>query len=594
LSGVHAVKAGSDEPKADEARCALLSDPARMRSFARSGLTAVADAQMDALAERVRRWVGAPVALVSLVQPDRQVFPGMVGLPEPWASTRSTPLTHSFCQHVVTSAEPLIVPDAREHPLLRDNRAVHDLGVVAYAGMPLTDETGNVLGSLCAIDIRPRPWTDDELTALRDLADACSTELRLRLVRYEAQVERARRDQLEEQLHRSVERARTLLHASEAFTDTVTVDDVRARAGELVASELAPSYAVLVLPDDPAPPVVAAPAAADTGGVGYPDRLHFDADRPELDRRWLRDQGLHAVVAAPLLHGDTSLGTLLLGWDAPHPLEPPDQLTITTLAGFAAQAMDRALRLQYRTGVAHQLQQAMLTSLPEVPGLEMAARYHPADSREHVGGDWYDAAFIPDPQRPGDEILAVCVGDVVGHTLRAATLMGQVRAMLRQAGWDHPGEPPSHALTALELATTGLGLAATGTAVLAHLRRTVAGQWSVTWSNAGHPPPVLLCPDGSTMLLEGHDLLFGYPELRTGPRCDHDQVLEPGSTLFLYTDGLVECRGCDVDERIDRLRLLLAGLRGRPPAEMVDTAVEVLAPEARDDVVAFAIHLTSD
>ena len=587
------MKVGSDEPTADEARCALLSDPARMRSLARSGLTAVADAQMEALAERVRRWVGAPVALVSLVQPDRQVFPGMAGLPEPWASTRSTPLTHSFCQYVVTSAEPLIVPDAREHPLLRDNRAVHDLGVVAYAGMPLTDETGNVLGSLCAIDVRPRQWTDDELTALRDLADACSTELRLRLVRYEAQVERARRDQLEEQLHRSVERARTLLRASEAFTDTVTVDDVRARAGELVASELAPSYAALVLPDDPAPPVVAAPAAADTAGVGYPDRLHFDADCPEPDRQWLRDHGLNAVVAAPLLHGDTSLGTLLLGWDAPHPLEPSDQLTITTLAGFAAQAMDRALRLQYRTGVAHQLQQAMLTSLPEVPGLEMAARYHPADSREHVGGDWYDAAFIPDPQPPGDEILAVCVGDVVGHTLRAATLMGQVRAMLRQAGWDHPGEPPSHALTALELATTGLGLAATGTAVLAHLRRTVAGRWSVTWSNAGHPPPVLLCPDGSTMLLEGHDILFGYPALRTGPRCDHDQVLEPGSTLFLYTDGLVECRGCDVDERIDRLRLLLTGLRGRPPAEMVDTAVEILAPEARDDVVAFAIHLTS-
>ena len=436
---------------------------------------------------------------------------------------------------------------------------MHDLGVVAYTGMPLTDETGNVLGSLCAIDIRPRQWTDDELTALRDLADACSTELRLRLVRYEAQVERARRDQLEGQLRRSVERARTLLRASEAFTDTETVDDVRARAAELVASELAPSYAMLVLPDDPAPPF---------------------------------DQGLHAVVAAPLLHGDASLGTLLLGWAAPHPLEPSDQLTITTLAGFAAQAMDRALRLQYRTGVAHQLQQAMLTSLPEVPGLEMAARYHPADSREHVD-DWYDAAFIPDPQRPEDEILAVCVGDVVGHTLRAATLMGQVRAMLRQAGWDHPGEPPSHALTALELATTGLGLAATGTAVLAHLRRTGTGQWSMTWSNAGHPPPVLLYPDGSTVLLEGHDILFGYPNLRTGPRCDHDQLLHPGSTLFLYTDGLVECRGCDVDERIDELRILLAGLRGRPPAEMVDTAVEVLAPEARDDVVAFAIHLTS-
>lgn len=546
---------GSDEQAADVARCALLSDPDRVRSLADSGLTAVADPRMQAIAERVRRRVGVPVALVSLVQPEQQVFPGMVGLPEPWATLRSTPLTHSFCQYVVASAEPLVVPDARVHPLLSDNRAVHELGVVAYAGMPLVAE-GNVLGSLCAIDTRPRDWTDSELAALRDLAETCSTELQLRLVRHEAQVERARRDQLEDQLRRSAERARTLLGASEAFTDTVTVDDVRARAAELVDSELAPSYATLLLPDDPEP-----------------------------------SQPFAAVVAAPLVHDDAVLGTLLLAWDAPHPLEPSDQLTVTTLAGFAAQAMDRALRLQYRTGVAHQLQQAMLTSLPDVPGLDMAACYHPADSREHVGGDWYDAAFIPDPQRPGDEILAVCVGDVVGHTLAAASLMGQVRAMLRQAAWDHPGEPPSHALTALELATAGLGLPAAGTAVLAHLRRTETGRWSMTWSNAGHPPPVLLRPDGGTLLLEGHDILFGHPRLRPGPRCDHHQLLDAGSTLFLYTDGLVERRGHDVDEGIDRLRRLLSDLHGRPPAEMVDTAVEVLGVDARDDVVAFAIHL---
>jgi GAF domain-containing protein len=585
--------AGPDKQAADVARCALLSDPDRMRSLAESGLTAVADPQMEALADRVRRWVGAPVALVSLVQPDRQVFPGMAGLPEPWASTRTTPLSHSFCQYVVTSAEPLVVADAREHPLLRDNRAVHDLGVVAYAGMPLTDETGNVLGSLCAIDVVPREWSDDELTALRDLADACSTELRLRLVRYEAHLERTRRDQLEDELRRAAERARTLLIASEAFTDTVTVDDVRTRAAELVDSELAPSYAELVLPDDPEGPLVAVVGEAARRLVTYPDRPRFDARRPERERVWLRDRDLHAVVAAPLLHDDVPLGTLLLGWDAPHPLEPSDQLTVTTLAGFAAQALDRALRLQYRTGVAYQLQQAMLTSLPTVPGLDMAACYHPADSREYVGGDWYDAAFIPDPHHPDDDVLAVCVGDVVGHTLQAATLMGQVRAMLRQAGWDHPGEPPSHALAALELATTGLGLPATGTAVLAHLRRTATGQWSMTWSNAGHPPPVLLLPDGSTVLLEGHDILFGYPRFRSGPRCDHHHVLDAGSTLFLYTDGLVERRGSDVDEGIDRLRILLSELRGRPPAEMVDAAVEVLAPDAQDDVVAFAIRLSN-
>ncbi len=393
------VTAGSDQPAADAVRCALLSDPARVQALAESGLTAVADEQMQALAERVRRRLGAPVALVSLVRPDEQVFPGMVGLPEPWASTRSTPLTHSFCQYVVASAEPLIVTDAREHPLLRDNRAVHDLGVVAYAGMPLTDENGTVLGSLCAIDTVPREWTDDELTALADLADACSTELRLRLVRYEAQVERARRDQLEDELRRAAERARTLLIASEAFTATVTVDDVRARATQLVDSELAPSYAELVLPGDPTPLFAAAVAEAERRVVTYRTACASTPTTPgptgpgcataacTLSSR-LRCCTTTALWARCCWAGTTAPAGAVGPVDGDHPRR------------LAAQALDRALRLQYRTGVAYQLQQAMLTSLPDVPGLEMAARYRPADSREYVGGDWYDAAFIPDPQRP--------------------------------------------------------------------------------------------------------------------------------------------------------------------------------------------------
>jgi GAF domain-containing protein len=575
----------------DVSGCAALIDPDRLQSLAEAGLTAAADARMESIAERVRRWVGVPVALVSLVQPDRQVFPGLAGLPEPWASMRSTPLTHSFCQHVVTFGEPLVVPDARHHPLVRDNLAVTDLGVVAYAGMPLTDEAGNVLGSLCAIDDTPRRWTDAEQDALRDLADACSVELRLRLVRFEAQVERSRRDQLEEELRRSFDRARTLLIASQAFTETVTVDDVRCRVAELVRSELAPSYATLVLPDDPVRPVPIGTAVGEQQVVAYPDRITFDAHHAEPARERLRALGLHAVVAAPLLTADGPTGTLVLGWDAPHPLEASDLLTVSTLAGFAAQALDRALRLQHRTGVAHQLQEAMLTSLPDVPGLDMAACYHPADSREHVGGDWYDAAFIPDPHRPGDEVLAVCVGDVVGHTLQAATVMGQVRPMLRQAAWDHPGEPPSRALTALELATDGLGVHATGTAVLVHLRRGATGGWSATWSNAGHPPPILIGPDGGATLLDGHDILFGYPALRAGPRRDHHRDLAPGSTLFLYTDGLVERRGSDIDTGIDRLVRLLGAHRDRAPTELVTLAVDLLAADSPDDAVAFAIHV---
>jgi GAF domain-containing protein len=123
--------------------------------------------------------LGAPVALVSLVDEDRQVFRGCLGLPEPWASRRGTPLSHSFCQHAVASREPLIVEDAREHPVLRHNPAIRDMGVIAYAGIPLIDEDGHALGSLCVIDERPRHWTPDQVRLLEDLAHAVRTEIRL-------------------------------------------------------------------------------------------------------------------------------------------------------------------------------------------------------------------------------------------------------------------------------------------------------------------------------------------------------------------------------------------------------------------------------
>ena len=444
-----------------------LQDAARLRSLAQSGLGAQLDPKMQAVAERVHRWLGVPVALVSLVGPDRQLFPGMTGLPEPWATSRSAPLGHSYCRHVVIATEPLIVSDAREHPLLRDSPAVDELGAVAYAGMPLTDEAGNVLGALCAIDVVPRQWTADELDLLRGLAEACSTELRLRLSRFSAREERRRRDELEQRLRGSFDRSQALLAASEAFSDTVTVEDVRSRVSELVKTELRPSYVGLALLgddgrlhrmrdtrlprglEDTGPwqtydlltAVPTATAVRQRRIVAYDDRPGFDADHPESARRLLRDLDLHAIVAVPLMLVGRRLGALALGWDVPRRLDPTELLTLTTLAGYTAQALDRARRLHHRDSVAHQLQQAMLTTLPDVSGLTMSARYQPADSREDVGGDWYDAVPVPDPDRPDGRLIAVSVGDVIGHALDAATVMGQVRSMLRQAAWDHPGEP---------------------------------------------------------------------------------------------------------------------------------------------------------
>ena len=134
----------------------------------------------DRFTRLAARALGTPVALLSLVDGERQFFKSQVGLPEPWASLRETPLSHSFCQHVVTSGVPLLVEDARVHPLVCDNLGIVDLGVIAYAGVPVKTTDGHVLGSVCAIDTVPRLWTESDVEVLESLACAMETELELR------------------------------------------------------------------------------------------------------------------------------------------------------------------------------------------------------------------------------------------------------------------------------------------------------------------------------------------------------------------------------------------------------------------------------
>jgi GAF domain-containing protein len=135
--------------------------------------------EFDRLARLASHVLHAPVALVSLVDRDRQFFKSCLGLSEPWASRRGAPLTHSFCQHAVARREPLIVSDAREHPLLRDSLAIRDMGVIAYAGIPLIDAEGFALGTLCVIDSRPRHWTTEQVELLSDIAASVVTEISL-------------------------------------------------------------------------------------------------------------------------------------------------------------------------------------------------------------------------------------------------------------------------------------------------------------------------------------------------------------------------------------------------------------------------------
>lgn len=207
-----------------------------------------------------------------------------------------------------------------------------------------------------------------------------------------------------------------------------------------------------------------------------------------------------------------------------------------------------------------------------------------------VGGDWYDASPLLDRDHPEDTVVAVSVGDIIGHELAAAIHMGQVRSMLRQAAWDRVAGPPSSIMHAFETANTGVGLDAAGTALLAHLRRH-DGQWTLTWVNAGHPDPILVRPDGTTELLNGHGRLFGLPRGQVEHRNDREVALPGGCTLVFYTDGVVERVGVDLDERTERLRGLVAAHAGADPDEVVDAIVAGFGRGAGDDVVAMAVHV---
>lgn len=606
---------------------------ARLRALRETGLSSVADEGMDRFARLVSSVLGVPVALVSLVEEARQVFPGMIGLREPWAGARQTPLTHSLCQYVVADGEPLVVSDARARKQTALSPAIDDLGVVAYAGVPLTDENGHVLGSLCAIDNRPRDWSERELADLDDLAAACSTELRLRIV--SDQREQARRgeaearltaDELRGRTQTALRRSQLLLRAADTLADTTGLEGVRQQVRDLVTSDLEPVYVGLVLAEggrmrrlvdrmDSTPfesryetyglgsawPTARAARENRTISIHTPEELAAGYG-PDAAAAY-RELGLYSAVCVPLPGTAVPLGTLVLGWDRPYEIDIVEQALLVSLAGYTARAVERALFVENRVDVAHQMQQAMLTALPEIEGLESSVLYRPAAEADMVGGDWYDLyprSFAADGAEGGGGStrrgtgFALTIGDITGHDIHAATLMAQARSMLRQADLDHPGSGPGHVLAAFEHANRTLGLNASGTLVHAHLRRRPPpedGGWELSWTNAGHPPPLLVLPDGTAGELSEHGPMvhssFGAPD-----RDSYHRHLAPGTVLLFYTDGLVERRRADMDVLVERAQEVLSTHRASDLATLVTRIADTVGEKApRDDVALLVVRI---
>jgi len=330
--------------------------------------------------------------------------------------------------------------------------------------------------------------------------------------------------------------------------------------------------------------------AARTGEwVLLPDRATSEAFSPEL-AELVAGTGVQAWAAVPLESRDRRIGSLSVGWTEPPTLARADLELLSALAAQCAQALER-IRAQEAErarnaavrGMAEALQRSLLTEPSEPDHLQVVVRYLPAASQAQVGGDWYDAFLLCDGR------TALVIGDVTGHDRHAAAAMAQVRNVLR--GVAHSSqEAPSAVLTALDRAMQDLAVDTLATAVLATIEQPEpGGARLLRWSNAGHPPPLLVGPDGSVTLLERDpDLLLGMDP--TAPRTDHVQHLPDGATVLFYTDGLVERRGWLLDEGTDWLVGAVTRWAGLPPDELCDRLLGELAGQL-DDVALLAVRL---
>jgi GAF domain-containing protein len=304
----------------------------------------------------------------------------------------------------------------------------------------------------------------------------------------------------------------------------------------------------------------------------------FFASREELERLYPSVQappgGFAAWAYLPLIASGRPVGTCVLAYAEPHPFPADERAVLTSLGGLIAQALERALLYDAKHRLAHGLQQALLPhSLPALPGVEAASRYLPATHGMEIGGDFYDLV-------PTQGVAAAVIGDVQGHNVTAAGLMGQLRTAVR--AYTTVGQAPEEVMRSTNRLLIDLG--ADLFASCLYLRLDPARGRAVM-ARAGHPPPLLRRPDGRVRVLDlaggpllGIDGAAVYPTTEVG--------LAPGSVLALYTDGLIESPGVDIEDALAELGERLGEAGELPLEELADHLVrhEAENGERIDDV----------
>lgn len=288
---------------------------------------------------------------------------------------------------------------------------------------------------------------------------------------------------------------------------------------------------------------------------------------------------LHSSVIVPIESRGRVLGVLVLATEGDRRLDDDDLDLAVEIAHRAALALGNARAFQQEHEIAESLQRALLpTVVPAVPGLELAVRYVAATDGASVGGDWYDVLAFD------DGTTGIVVGDVVGHDIAASTSMGQLRSAIRIYAWEEHARPAA-ALARVDRLFDKLGLAY-ATCMFGVLD---LGTSTFRWSNAGHPPPLLIRDGMATFLTGGSGVLLGVTA-GAGMGEATTEVHE-GDVLVLYTDGLVERRGEPLQVGLGRLAAAAQNAGAEDAEVLCEALLEALVPASatRDDDLAILV-----
>jgi serine phosphatase RsbU (regulator of sigma subunit)/anti-sigma regulatory factor (Ser/Thr protein kinase)/putative methionine-R-sulfoxide reductase with GAF domain len=548
------------------------------------------DDLLQELLERVTEVIEVDTVAILLLSDDgRALEPRAAkGLEEEVERGVRIPVGQGFAGRIAAEGRPVIVDDVEQAELV--NPLFREKGLHTLLGVPLLVE-GQSLGVLHVGRLESRPFSADEANLLQHVGDRAAMAIS------HAHLYDAER-QARELAEASLERLARLQRITDAALAHLALDDLLDELLQRMKEILHVDTAAILLLEDDGRTLEARAAKGleewlERGfripvGRGFAGRIASqrravvidDVDQADIRDPLLRDRGLRSLMGVPLLVSGEVLGVLHVGSLESRNFSHEDADLLQLAADRSAMAIRAARRFEQEHEVAKTLQSSLLpAALPEMPGVTVGARYLPAGVGAQLGGDWYDAFQLPDGK------LGLVIGDVVGHGLSAAALMGQLRNAVRAYALE--GAAPGDVAERINRLLRELERGRSATFLYAVLDPDCD---EVVIASAAHPPPLLAPADGEPRFVE----LPASVPLGVTRRPSYTEVtdkLGTGATLLLYTDGLVERRGEDLQQGLSRLQQVAAN-PPEDPQELCDMLQEEMLGHtaSADDTALLAVR----